>query len=394
MTAAAPPAEAWSVSAVRPGPAGTVDVVAAVAAAMAELPAIGKDQSASREMGGYAYRGIEAITGNLQALLAKHRVLTVPNAEILTVVPSPGMNPGWVDVTVRVEWLIAAADGSSFTAVTNGIGRDKTDKGSNKAQTQAYKYLLLPLFCIADKADDGDGASYDDGRSTGRSAGADAEQRTPISKPNVESLTARCAGEGIDVAQVVRRATGGRTDDPTWVYIDEVQALRDACDHFAALAGGTPAAPAEADGPPPTPEPADGEGAGPPPPGPAPSTGRRRKEVSKQEVAMLADVVFLEAASKAPTGKKTAAKNALRYAATYAVTGGRAQSLDDLDPDGLLAVHDALEQIKAGAPFTYDFEPAAGAAFALPAGETSVLWAELTLDWPAPAAATTDGGAS
>ena len=184
----------WSVSAVKPGPAGTVDVVTAVAAAMAELPAIGKDSKAAKEQGGYPYRGIEAITGHLQPLLAKHRVLTVPRAEILATVPSPGMNEGWTDVTMRVEWLVMGADGSSFTAVTNGIGRDKSDKGANKAQTQAHKYLLLPLFCIADRKDDADGDSYEDGRAAPNSTAepaASKEQLNEIHRLGVVSTPAQ-----------------------------------------------------------------------------------------------------------------------------------------------------------------------------------------------------------
>lgn len=132
----------------------------ALAKVMAELPAIGKDSQAPAAMGGFQFRGIEAIAGAVRPLLAKHGVVIAPRASVTKVVPAPGQKEMWQDVYLEVEWLITGPDGSSITAQTVGIGRDHTDKGANKAQSQAYKYLLLHLFCIADAKDDSDGADY------------------------------------------------------------------------------------------------------------------------------------------------------------------------------------------------------------------------------------------
>lgn len=148
----------------RPGPDGGVAVIEAVRKVMADLPNIGKDDQAPAGEGRYRYRGIEAITRHVQQLLATHGLVVIPRAEVLATVPSPAMNEGWQDVIMRVEWSLFGLDGSSLTAVTNGVGRDKSDKGANKAQTQAYKYLLLHVLCVADGKDDSDGQSYEDGR--------------------------------------------------------------------------------------------------------------------------------------------------------------------------------------------------------------------------------------
>lgn len=136
-------------------------VVEALAAVMGELRGIGKDDKSPE---GYAYRGIEAVTRQLQPLFAKHGIVIAPNAEVLATVPSPAMKEGWQDVIMRVEWTIFGPDGSSLKATTNGVGRDRSDKGANKAQTQAFKYLLLHLLCISDAKDDSDGQTYEDGR--------------------------------------------------------------------------------------------------------------------------------------------------------------------------------------------------------------------------------------
>lgn len=123
----------------------------AIAAVMADLPGIGKDD---RSPEGYTYRGIEAITRHLQPLMARHGVVVVPTATVHQVVPSPAMKDGWQDVHVSVAWAVYGPDGSHVTATTVGIGRDRADKGANKAHTMALKYLLLSLFMVADKADD------------------------------------------------------------------------------------------------------------------------------------------------------------------------------------------------------------------------------------------------
>lgn len=136
-------------------------VYQAISAVIAELPNIGKGDKSPE---GYQYRGIESITRQLQPLLAKHGVVIVPQAVVTSVVPSPAMKDGWQDVHMRVAWNVFGPDGSCVEAVTNGIGRDRSDKGANKAQTQAYKYLLLHLLCVADGKDDADSLTYEDGR--------------------------------------------------------------------------------------------------------------------------------------------------------------------------------------------------------------------------------------
>ena len=126
-------------------------VTQAIATVAARLPAIGKD---SRSPEGYQYRGIEQITEAAGPMLAAEGVVIVPSTRIVSQSPVIGMKEGWTDTIVDVGWKIYGPDGSMIEARTAGIGRDKSDKGSNKAQTQAYKYLLLPLLYVGEKTDD------------------------------------------------------------------------------------------------------------------------------------------------------------------------------------------------------------------------------------------------
>lgn len=140
---------------------GLLPVHGAIAAVIAELPNIGK---ADRSPEGYSYRGIEAVTKHVQPLFAKYGVVVAPRARITDVRPSPAMKDGWTDTFMEVAWTITGSDGSVIEAQTTGIGRDRADKGANKAQTQAFKYLLLHLLCIADGKDDSDSQTYEHDR--------------------------------------------------------------------------------------------------------------------------------------------------------------------------------------------------------------------------------------
>jgi hypothetical protein len=139
------------------GPAG--NVTEALRRVMRDLGGIGKDQKSPQ---GYAYRGIEQITSRAQQLFAQHGVVVVP-----TVVnwPEPkdlgaaGLaKQGWTDerLTVRFRFYGPGGADDYIDAVTVGIGRDNSDKGANKAVTQALKYALLQVLCIGDPAGDTD----------------------------------------------------------------------------------------------------------------------------------------------------------------------------------------------------------------------------------------------
>lgn len=204
---------------------GTPNVAQAIAAVMAELPSIGK---ADKSPEGYQYRGIEAITSRLQPLLAKHGVVLVPHAQVTSVVPSVAMRDGWQDVHMQVLWHIYGPAGDHLTAQTCGIGRDRADKGANKAHTQALKYLLLSLFAIADKADDTDGqaVSADDDRPASKPA--------PDTRKIVRSKTPAEDTTRIATGSTIPAATPGQLAQMNALLVQAGHATRD--DKAAAIA--------------------------------------------------------------------------------------------------------------------------------------------------------------
>lgn len=143
-----------------------MNVQQALSEIMRELPAIGKAGRGPKDQGSYAYRGIEQITAELQPLLAKHGVIIAPHATVVSIGPAPGYKESWTTTVLSVAWNIIGPEGDAIAAQTIGIGHDSSDKGANKAMSQATKYLYLELFCISDKKDETEAQDYSHGVQT------------------------------------------------------------------------------------------------------------------------------------------------------------------------------------------------------------------------------------
>ena len=138
------------------------NVVEALTFVMRDLPGIARDQRATEEEGGYAYRGIEQITAYISPLLAKHRVVFVPQVQAMERRSISVDHAVFTDTVLTVRYRIFGPGGSNdyIEATVVGIGRDSSDKGANKAMTQAYKYVMMQTLCIADTRNDADGETW------------------------------------------------------------------------------------------------------------------------------------------------------------------------------------------------------------------------------------------
>jgi hypothetical protein len=144
-------------------------VIEALARVMGDLGGIGKMTQEERRRKGlstgggeggisYAYRGIDQIAAAAQPLFAKHCVAIIPIDTESMVKDFTQNGKPWTEHWVRVTWMVAGPGGvdDSIKAISEGLGRDNSDKGINKALTSAYKNLLLRLLCIGDPNDDTD----------------------------------------------------------------------------------------------------------------------------------------------------------------------------------------------------------------------------------------------
>src|SRR5688572_14318035 len=121
----------------------------AVAAIIAELPAVGKDQRNEQQR--FNFRGIDDIMRVLKPLLAKHQVIVVPDVLERIDTERPTAKGGTLyTVLMHVRFSFYGPAGDSFTASGWGEGTDSGDKATNKASSSAFKYVLVQVFAIAD----------------------------------------------------------------------------------------------------------------------------------------------------------------------------------------------------------------------------------------------------
>lgn len=141
------------------------NVIEALSRVIRDLPGIGKDQQASAQQGGYRYRGIEAITREAGELFARHGIVFAPKLSRwhprtdLTINGKP-----WTDERVEVTYTVYGPGGREDCIEVGPIpalGRDNSDKGTNKCLTQAFKYALIQTLCIGDAKDDADGQTHE-----------------------------------------------------------------------------------------------------------------------------------------------------------------------------------------------------------------------------------------
>ena len=144
----------------------------AISAVMRDLPGIGKDGRADAAQGGYAYRGIEQITREVQGLFAKYGVVFLPKVKHVEVRNILVRDKPWTDTQLTIVYKVLGPshgrlgiDGKRIRDREKirvvAIGLDNSDKGANKAMTQGFKYALLQALMISDSNDDTDGQTHE-----------------------------------------------------------------------------------------------------------------------------------------------------------------------------------------------------------------------------------------
>ena len=146
------------------GTARPANVIEALARCIRDMPAVGKDQEMnSREGGGqsYKYRSIEAVTSHASELFGRYVIVVKPHKIRRSVRDVPMGREGkiWTEDLLKVKYRIYGPGGRKDfidTAYFHALARDNSDKGTNKAMTQAYKQCLLQLLVVGDNKDDPD----------------------------------------------------------------------------------------------------------------------------------------------------------------------------------------------------------------------------------------------
>lgn len=135
------------------------NVIEALRRVMRDLPAIGKEGVGPQSQGSYKFRGIEQIMRHAVPLFSRHGVVFTPHrVDLLPHTDTLSGGKPAVDERVVVTYRVYGPGGPEdyIEVQAPGVGRDSTDKGSNKAMTAAYKYALTQTLGVADEKDDGD----------------------------------------------------------------------------------------------------------------------------------------------------------------------------------------------------------------------------------------------
>lgn len=214
----------------------TPTVFAAFAAVMAEVGSVAKDGKYTSNTANYNFRGIDGVMNAVGPALRNHGVVIVPTVLAATYqeVEVGAKRTLSRECTVHVRYTVYGPAGDSFAGEVYGEALDSSDKGTAKATSVAYRVFLLQSLTIPTQEPDPDASRLE------RSERQPDEART-VSAENAQRIVERATDAGLEVAEVVRLGTNGRTEDPAAVLLSEVPSVREAMDNLTpAPGGGTP----------------------------------------------------------------------------------------------------------------------------------------------------------
>ena len=114
---------------------------------MSEIDAIGKDRKNPKQ--GYNFRGIDDFYNSIHAVLAKHRVFSVPEViEEKSIERTSKAGGLLVHRLFTFQYTFYAEDGSFVKATVPGEGMDSGDKACYKAMSGAQKYAFIQIFTV------------------------------------------------------------------------------------------------------------------------------------------------------------------------------------------------------------------------------------------------------
>lgn len=157
----------------------TPKVFAAINAVQGDLAGLGIAKNNRNQQQGFQFRGIDDVYNAVAPLLAKHKLVIMPQVlsrEVTERVTAKGGVLFYVVVHVNY-YFVSAEDGSKFVVSAFGEAMDSGDKATNKAMSSAYKYACLQSFCIPTEGDND----------------ADATTHNVAPTPSLEQIAAKLA---------------------------------------------------------------------------------------------------------------------------------------------------------------------------------------------------------
>lgn len=289
-------------------------IVQALNAVMMDVQAVRKGDRNKEQ--GFNFRGVDAVVNAAGPAFRAHGII-----------PAPSVDEHWFEsynsksgtpmrnTVVKVRYKLWGPDGG-FMEVGPFLGEaaDSGDKSVTKAQSVAYRVMLLQVLCIPTDEPDPDASVHER---------ANPNEPQLVSPANLHQFMEHAKTVGVDPREAVRRATNDRTSTPEQLFATDLGALKETVDALAAAkvaADAAEKAPAAAGQPPPT----------------------------DVQLARLAALAFEAAGNAAPARGKTRLIERLRHAATWQVTRGRTESFKQLTDQDRHRLAEVLAAIGKG----------------------------------------------
>lgn len=225
-----------------------------MAAILAELPAIGKNQRNQAQ--NFNFRGIDDVLNALNPLLAKHGVFYLP--EVLERSTSERLisnNRVMFEVSLHVRYTFFGLTGDNVVASAWGEGTDMGDKSTPKAMTSAMKSALFQAFAIStEETADPDHGSPEESSGTRRGRQEPPPDAGGDDDPVADDETLKQVKDRIDALPEAQKAelrqrwmesralAGHRPDNLTTSKVGLVLSLLNGAEAAARATGGPEAA--------------------------------------------------------------------------------------------------------------------------------------------------------
>lgn len=153
-TSAAPPP--WD------DPSVTPPIAVLLARASEAVGAVRKTQQAPGAIGGYQFRGVDAVVNAVHPVFTRLGIVMLP--EVLETQREPVTTKGgggMMNVTARVRFTFVGPAGDRLQVTTLGEAADSGDKATTKAQSVALRVALLQALLLPTDEPDPDEQGYE-----------------------------------------------------------------------------------------------------------------------------------------------------------------------------------------------------------------------------------------
>lgn len=137
-------------------------IVQALSRVMADVRAVGKDSQADAKIGGYKFRGVDAVVNAVGPALRRHGVIVMPEVlSVERVTTQSRQGASMLNVYVTTRFTFHGPAGDSLSTVVLGEAADAGDKATSKAQSVAFRVALLQALCLPTDDADPDAEGYE-----------------------------------------------------------------------------------------------------------------------------------------------------------------------------------------------------------------------------------------